>query len=42
LPGVDGMMFAYRFHAARWLNGESTWDAIAYHVFVNLRKKHRE
>ena len=28
--GVDGLMFAYRFHAARWLNGESTWDAIAY------------
>ena len=28
--GVDGLLFAYRFHAARWLNGESTWDAIAY------------
>ena len=28
--GVEGLMFAYRFHAARWLNGESTWDAIAY------------
>ncbi len=28
--GMDGLMYAYRFHAARWLNGESTWDAIAY------------
>jgi len=28
--GVEGMMFAYRFHAERWLNGESTFDAIAY------------
>ncbi|MEO5617043.1 MAG: hypothetical protein ABIS67_04675 [Candidatus Eisenbacteria bacterium] len=28
--GVEGLLFAYRFHAERWLNGESTFDAIAY------------
>jgi len=28
--GVEGLLYAYRFHAARWLNGESTFDAIAY------------
>jgi hypothetical protein len=28
--GMDGLLFAYKFHAARWLNGESTFDAIAY------------
>ncbi len=28
--GPEGVMFAYRFHAARWLNGESTFDALAY------------
>ena len=28
--GREGLMYAYRFHAARWLNGESSWDAMAY------------
>lgn len=28
--GLEGVAYAYRFHAERWLNGESTFDAIAY------------
>jgi uncharacterized membrane protein len=28
--GVDGLMYAYRFHATRTFNGESTYDAVTY------------
>jgi len=28
--GTDGLLYAYRFHATRTFNGESTWDAAAY------------
>jgi len=35
--GVDGLLFAYKFHAARWLNGESTFDAIAYLTGPQIR-----
>lgn len=35
--GVDGLLYAYRFHAERWLNGESTYDAIAYLTGPGIR-----
>lgn len=28
--GMEGLAYAYKFHAARWLNGESTFDGLAY------------
>lgn len=32
--GYDGLMFAYRFHADRTFNGESTWDAFGLQYLV--------
>jgi len=35
--GYDGLMFAYRFHADRTFNGESTWDAFGLqHLVENI------
>jgi uncharacterized membrane protein len=35
--GMDGLMYAYKFHASRSFNGESTYDALAYTIGPGLR-----